>query len=368
MLINDSGDYDGDKAWICWEPELVAPFVNADVHPSQDLEFYGITKDRTKVSDLISEPDFTSLFLRKGFEFSIEQSLMGKCTNYHESFCYAQQSIASPMAKDMAVLLGYLVDSAKGGLMFTNQTWMDFLERNKLRKYLPPPAYKDKKSGNFTEYVMDRLVLLAKRVKDDALESLTKYFKDKTRDYDHDLVVLWKDVNKEAKADTELKEILNDLCSKLQMVKDYWSLNSRGKDADGGSAPSSSFVTVAEKAREMFLDIRPLEGSRHPMAKHWTKQVERWETVTSRGQDEWSMLKASALFSNWQYGAFPWYVAGTELGRLKLKSRSSHEMVESMYVRMKLDGKFFGGQKEEDTEDGDEWDEWDEWDEVDEDV
>ncbi|KAF9880390.1 RNA-dependent RNA polymerase [Colletotrichum karsti] len=39
------GDYDGDKAWVCWEPSIVSNFKNHDVPPSPDLSKY-LRKDK----------------------------------------------------------------------------------------------------------------------------------------------------------------------------------------------------------------------------------------------------------------------------------------------------------------------------------
>ena len=337
------------------------------MHLSPRLEFYGITKNETKISDIIHEPDFTSLFLRQGFEFNLQQSFTGICTNYYESFCYKQKSIDSPMAKDIALLLGHLVDSAKGGLIFNNQTWKEFLQRNGLPSYLPPPAYKDKKNSDPTDHVIDKLVLLAKKIKDNSLESLTKYFKIKAANYDDDLVMLWKEIDEEAKTDTELKGILSDLRVQLRAVKDYWGDNMNGKDAEAGNDSSGSIGTTIEQARQMFLDIRPLAGSQHPLARRWAKQVEKYETDRSKEQDEWGLLKASALFFLWQTGGFPWYVAGAELGRLKLKNKHARQMVESIFIAMKLDARFLSEREEEGVKGVDEWDEFDEdgWDDLD---
>lgn len=48
------GDYDGDKAWVCWEPAIVSNFVNANVPPSPDLSRYP-KKDKTLYQYLVRQ-------------------------------------------------------------------------------------------------------------------------------------------------------------------------------------------------------------------------------------------------------------------------------------------------------------------------
>ena len=331
------GDYDGDIAWVCWDPAVVSPFKNANVYSAPDLEYYGIAKDTAKYSEIVDLPDRHSVFLHKGFEFNLRPRMLGICTTYHERLCYHQKSIDDPIVKNIAVLLGYLVDSAKGGLDFTGQTWSDFLLRLRLPKRLPIPAYRSKGESRPSKHVVDRLVFeVAKVVVEKALESFTKHFAKTAVDWDDDLVHLWKQEIEEGKSDPALKVIHSDLLAKLLKVRDYWGANAQGKismDGEDSWTGKTPFKEVVEQARELFLQIKPLQSSTHPTAKRWAKE-------DYGGQ--WTKIKASALFWQWHAGAFPWYVAGKELGAMKVERSpgGGARMVGELHVAMKLDGRF----------------------------
>lgn len=257
---------------------------------------------------------------------------------YHERLCYHQKkSIDDPVAKNIAVLLGNLVDSAKGGLEFTEQTWSVFLLRNRLPRRLSTPAYKDNGRSRPTNHVIDRLVFeVAKVVVEKALENFTKRFAETAVDWDDDLVFLWKQDVEEGKGDPALKAIQTDLIAKLSKVRDYWGLHAQGRtsmDGDDGWKGKIPFKEVVAQARELFLQIQPLESSNHPFAKRWARDDQ---------SGHWSKLKASALFWHWHWGAFPWCVVGKELGAMKVERSSSGgaRIVNELHVAMKMDGRF----------------------------
>ena len=354
---------------------MVSPFKNADIHSAPDLNYYGIAKDTTRYSEIADLPNRHSLFLHKGFEFNLRSRMLGICTMYHERLCYHQKSIDDTIVKNIAVLLGHLVDSAKGGLDFTEQTWLDFLQRLGLPKRLPTPAYKSKGESRPSKHVIDRLVFeVAKVVVEKALESFTKHFAETAVDWDDDLVHLWKQEVEEGKSDPALKAIHSDLVAKLSKVRDYWGANAQGRismDGEDGWKGKTPFKEVVEQARELFLQIKPLEGSTHPVAKRWAKDDQG---------GQWTKTKASALFWHWHAGAFPWCVAGKELGEMKVERSPGRgtRMVDELHVAMKMDGRFAmsreeffgaegGGEGGADGEDAEEESVWDEFFDGDED-
>ena len=367
-----SGDFDGDQAWICWEPDIVNFFTNEaeGEYIPKDLDYYGISKDNTKVSDMIHQPDFTNQFLHKGFDFNIQSPLLGVCSYYHEAYCYHQGSINSPKAKDLALLLGKLVDSAKGGFIFTGTDWRSFKEKCHTPRQLDKPAYKV--DGISTSHVIDQLVLeIGKGIRQRALGKFNDRFKD-ARKYDEDLVALWKEEDEYAKKDKELGLILKDLVAQLQKIHDFWASNvTEPNPNDDGSRrdkPGLSFTAVAQNARSRFLAAKPLETSTHMLAQRWRKEP----------CEHWAQLKASALFYHWnnqKWGSqsFPWYTAGKELGDIKVaRSEGGGErVIKAIHLAMKLDKKFarreeveegsVGGIEEEiDEWDDDDFDGWDE--------
>ncbi|KAA8568267.1 hypothetical protein EYC84_008646 [Monilinia fructicola] len=76
------GDYDGDKAWICWDPAIVESFTNANVPKTPNLVEDGFIKqDKTTYEQLTKgHSDPTNIFLRFSFDFNMHQSMLGYTT------------------------------------------------------------------------------------------------------------------------------------------------------------------------------------------------------------------------------------------------------------------------------------------------
>ena len=338
------GDYDGDQAWICWEAEIVTPFQKAEVPQSLKLEDYGFMKDGLKVSDLIAKEDCIDMFLYHGFDFNLQPSLLGSCTVFHEAFCYAKNGIRDPPAIAVALLLGHLVDRAKGGLIFDEKIWHSFLKQLGISGSYPRPAYKDKGMKPKKDHLIDNLMFnVAKGVREKALQKLSERFKD-VSNYDNDLTRAWKQEVEAAKNDPDLSSVLHNLKTKLQKIKTYWAENTK-KEANNdvmklpGKTVVPSFLSVVERCRADFLSIQPLAIEGHPL-------VARWRASSSQngsGIVRWDLLKASALYEEYyRSGTLPWYVAGVELGELKAlaKGKDGYGMMTMEFLATsKLDSK-----------------------------
>lgn len=312
------GDYDGDRAWICWEPEIVTPFCNAAVPEALELEAYDIKKDMLKVSDLVGEKDCIPRFLRHGFDFNLQPNLLGPCTYFHESLCYDQDSINEPSAITIALLLGNLVDRAKAGIIFKDASWSSFLRKLKISRQCPRPAYRDK-NRRPKDHLIDNLVFkVAKGIREDALGKFANRFQHVST-HDDDLVRPWKQENEAAKDDVDLQSVLSNLKNKLKIINNYWRENNRRHDEfkPSGKDNEPSLLSVVEKCRADFLAIEPLPIEGHPLVKRWRTKSSQSNAAVAR----WDLLKASALYDDFRSGSFPWYVAGVELGELKATAK-----------------------------------------------
>lgn len=334
------GDYDGDKAWICWDPDIVDPFQNAEVPKAPPLAEYGINKDTIKVKELISQPDYISRFLRHGFDFNLQSSLLGSCTVYHEAMCYAKGSINERPALSIAFLLGLLVDRAKAGIIFDEANWYKFLTQNGLPRKFPKPYYKDKEKAIPTQHLIDRLVFeVAKGVREKALGNFSRVFSN-VGSQDEDLVRRWKEENEDAKDDDRLGSVLSHLKTQLKRIHDYWMDNVRAEGEENEKKSlkrpdGPSFSSVVEKCRDDFLKLEPLPIEKHPT-------VTKWRREQARRRNDWNLLKASALYHGWRHGGFSWHVAGVELGELKATAGGSGSytpMVMEIASALKLDSK-----------------------------
>ncbi|MCJ1439207.1 hypothetical protein MMC27_008598 [Xylographa pallens] len=339
------GDYDGDTAWVCWDPDLVKPFINVEPHPHPNPESYGMEKDVTKVSDIVGESNHISLFLEKGFSFNLENQMLGICTNFHESLCYSSQHpIDSPLTKNIGSLLGYLVDSAKAGLIFTEKMWQEYRAAHGLQKDLQKPAYKDKEKGRPTDHIIDRLVFnVAKGVSEKTLGKFWKNFK-VSPCWDGDLAAVANTECDRSKNDATLMKTLTYLREELKDLHRLWQRNvSRQDDSFSpmvSSRPANTpFRVVVEQCRDRFLNMQPSESVTSDIVSRWRSKNGVYNSACLYNND-WALLKASTLFKHYHRGKFPWYVCGKELGELKLLARGGvRTMAEDLWIHYRLDTK-----------------------------
>lgn len=339
------GDYDGDKAWICWEPDIVKPFRSAPVPPAPSFKYYGIEESGLKVQDIIDQPDYLSRFLHHSFEFNLQPDLLGSCTAYHEALCYWNRNMHHGPAIKIAHLLGKLVDRAKAGFIFDRAKWNSFLRQHGLEPKLKKPAYKNKGRERPTKHIIDRLVFeVAAGVRERALKDFTTTFAG-AGSWDDDLARIWGLETQRAKHVRHLAAVREDLKSGLERIFAYWKDNvaERGDDFDmrmpSRRGTAVSFRALVEHCRSEFLALKPLADINHPVVERWRSETEDLADVGK----SWRFIKASAMFWLWhRSGKFVWYVAGPELGEIKAKSRglgSYHIIVGDLYDFYKLDGK-----------------------------
>lgn len=331
------GDYDGDKAWICWAEELVTPFVNASVPDPPDPEYFGMRKDTTKVSEIVSDTNYIKKFLEMGFHFNLQKSLLGQCTFYHERLCYQKgRSISDTVSQEIACLLGYLVDSAKAGLVYTEEDWQNFLRNKGLPLHPPKPAYKDKKLER-TDHIIDVLVFdVAKGVRQRALQEFNERFTNTVAWSDTDLTAIWK-AEEEDKA---FENVGRDLKAKLDEIRDIWDNSDFGKQKNGSSGTKVDFSALVNRLRAKFLAIQPppVKDNEYYMLRRWRKEV----NIPTYGTS-WLYLKTSGLYYRNQQGSFAWYVAGKELGELKARASNggSTSITNEMHLALKVDATYF---------------------------
>lgn len=372
-----SGDYDGDKAWICWDPDIVEPFTNAEVPKFPDFDFYGIEKDNTKVADHLALPDFINRFLRQAFNFNLQPNMLGPCTNYLEALCYKNKSIDTPQAINIAVLLGNLVDSAKGGLIFDEDRWKSFLKRNDLHARLKTPAYKDRDKAKPTDHMIDQLVFeVAKKVRVSALSDFDERFREASC-WDPDLVCIRNEFQDKSKSDQSLALVLKNLKIDLEEILQFWKNNARPEDENDETRPprkakALSFRAVVEKCRGDFLALTPRTDDPKPSTTRLSthaasgivasEKVRQWqrESETDTKTGEWPLVKASVAFHLHHKTASVWHITGIELGEIKATrdGRGSYCVLKNEFHAVsKLDSKLVDGVKRREMERSEDMDE-----------
>ena len=332
-------------------------FKNAQTYCTPELDFYGIIKDTTKVSDIIDKPDYVSEFLRKGFEFNIQPQMLGVCSVYHESLCYSLASINHKAAKDIGSLLGLLVDSAKGGFIFTNDAWTQFRQKMGLPMRLPKPAYKDKNAPPRLpkRNLIDNLVFnVAKGTTAKALTQFTKRFEGASR-WDHDLNAVYKAEDEVSRRDPILKSVLGNLRAELEGLFTFWTKHAYGEQLHDGHVPhrgETTFKARIEQLRDRFLALEPAAAQTTDPKPPLNHITDRWAKDDGSVKGAWLRLKASMLWNKYHTrGKFIWYVAGKELGELKLLGRGKARGVgEDLFWAYKLDSKMVRRAKDRDAE------------------
>ena len=345
------GDYDGDKVWVCWDPKIVDPFRNSDVHECPEPAYFGITKDNTKVKDIYKDDDYATKFVRKGFECNIAAPILGLCTNWFESFCYhSNNAIDDPMAKNIASLLGLLVDSAKAGHTFTEDMWRDFRKKHNLPLRLPMPAHKEKRGAKPTNHIIDRLVFdVDRRVIAEVLHDFEIRFNEKAMLRDDDLTAPWKAEDALAMKHPSAREVLKHINTEISKIHTFWKENAANSREDNdlggprrvtalpGAKRRMPFPVLVQNCRERFLAIAP-PASLPTSSSSQSYILDRWAS----DPDGWTRLKASGAFYRFKGITFTWNLCGMELGKIKVATtrNGGRGVEEGIHLALRVDKKF----------------------------
>ncbi|KAL3417199.1 RNA-dependent RNA polymerase [Phlyctema vagabunda] len=327
------GDYDGDLAWVCWEPQIVQNFENAEMPKVPNLVKDGLmAKDSTTYEALtegLSTKAATSTFLKNSFEFNMQKSMLGLCTNYKDEVCYKLGTVNSEEAVLLSTLLSNLVDQAKQGYLFTEEDW------SKLKKHINvstvTPAYKRGELNAKSKHIIDRLSIVAH----DKIDStLTEFHKSlgTPNEFDKDLVSYYEWIKKKAKTELEWNEILKNLDIEICKVKDMWL---QALKLDGKAEEKPSFGPIVQKCYEAFKSIRPSGDTllTQTLLQEWAPDSEF---------SPWELLRASTSFARYRKGNFTWWMAGKQLAFIKtLRTGGMSSFVTpQMYAGLRPDSTF----------------------------
>ncbi|KAI1127629.1 hypothetical protein F5Y10DRAFT_190645 [Nemania abortiva] len=355
------GDYDGDIAWVCWEPSIVNNFANAPLPNIPDLFGSGVlskvSSSYEHLAQSIKLRDVTTEFIDRAFRFNMEPSLLGTCTNYKEKLCYSRNSVRDEHAIFMSTLISNLVDRAKQGILFSEQDWdqqrrlLNAKQRDNRRanKRLDPPQpqYKNNDwagNGSPTHIIDYVKFVVGKPMVEQELEKLNRYL-GKGEHFDKDLVKFFEFFEK-LKRPYELRKkeeeagrfrkttwetVLDELKKSIDEVAAEWS-DSR-----------DDFEIKRENTYDKWCSIRPTDK-----VNSRTVQSLCETTLRDVGLSQWDLLKASYCFKLYfkRNPAFPWYIAGYQLAYLKSVAVSRGKVAPpilftpEMYAGVRPDGRF----------------------------
>ncbi|KAI1815970.1 hypothetical protein GGS20DRAFT_583902 [Poronia punctata] len=356
------GDYDGDIAWVCWEPTIVQNFKNADPPPVPDLFTQKVLSKKSDTYSGLAEwaPDVTTEFLDLAFRFNMEKSLLGACTNYKEKLCYSRKCVSDWQAIYLSTLISQLVDRAKQGTVFTEEAWTE-LRRNlfnpmqgdgklgKARADPPQPEYKKQNWGLNTKptHIIDYVkFVVGKPTVEHGLKDLTEDLKHAEK-YDRDLVKfiehfenLKRPLEKRKKDELEGRRakntwetILDDLKQRIDAVGKEWDMSAGNN--------KMSFETKVAVIHEKWQNILPTDK-----VNSNTLRSLREDGLAKVGLSQWDLLKASYCFKMYYNKSFPWYIAGYQLAYLKSIATSGGKLsppallTPEMYAGTRPDAKF----------------------------
>ncbi|OBS17430.1 hypothetical protein FPOA_12078 [Fusarium poae] len=323
------GDYDGDKAWVCWDPDIVNNFESVDMASKVSFEEYfrpniqnaGILASR------YGKPHYLDALLEEAFSFRLSPSFMGICTSYKESLAYDERSIRNETTVRLSMLLSELVDQEKSGFEFDDNVWY------RIRKdmcggkmFLKAPAYK---SGDLVALATSNQIIdILKHSMHERIQNGLKKFstyrlssgigpdKPVLTTFDMDLVSYWNDFEKEAEQITSqfepsslwLKDFRSSLITNIDECLSYWGDMMSGKEDYLTKA-----IPVYERWRNISLNVRCNSPVAAIMTSLFNNGIRR-----SKGLGQWDLLKASLTFKrHHQRTWFVWQMAGRQLQFIK---------------------------------------------------
>lgn len=336
------GDYDGDTPWICWDQNIVRNFYNSQP-PNQDESYppdhFGLTKHSVPMREIQSMGEF----LESSFTFNLTLSNLGRCTVEHEKLSY-DESIDSPSAKELSVLLSHLVDGRKAGVHLSEAAWQQY------RKKISPrarelPAYKNttrkKKPNNIIDYIR---FVVSLNERNEVLTKLQKTFPEAehARTWDPDLVQPWNETEKKAEKSHPVRAALKTITRDIEDLKHRWD-----RSLQGGGA---SFSPLALEAAEQARAIPPPTSGDDPIIQVW-----------KHSQSEWLELLASYTYKIYPASSFVLHAFGEYLCQIKSKTLPSRTVSNEILACYRVNQKVIArlqvqdGGKEEDEDEGDEY-------------
>ncbi|KAG6011752.1 hypothetical protein E4U54_007929 [Claviceps lovelessii] len=309
------GDYDGDKAWVCWDQAIVQNFRNAPSDPSQEVEPPKVAKFNLPMSQVRkeaqTEADVCERLLYEGIMFNMQPSMLGRCTKYKEDYCRKLRSVSNPTIISMSLLLSLLVDQSKQGFIFTDEDWHALLKSWNLPKFLSDARIgavgSDKKAS---VHVLDYLQSVAKDTVDATLTALKQYF-DETRAhwFDADLTAKFNAYDEQYRSVQEWVQLRNKLRDDIDALSQQWFSRKGPDDAN------DTFVDSIKEYHGRWQKIQPPEE----LASSRFIQTLLWDGTRNPHSSIWELLKASCAMTRLKGsgGKFVWWMAGWQLCRLK---------------------------------------------------
>ncbi|KAJ4177531.1 hypothetical protein NW767_015095 [Fusarium falciforme] len=350
------GDYDGDRAWICWDPDIVNNFEGVDVPPKPSFERYFLPNTR-QLGDLISchgKTHFLDRLLEEAFTFHLAPTFIGICTSHKEKLSYHKSSISEESVINLSWLLSELVDQDKSGFVFNQDIWRRIKrEMGGGMLDLAPPAYKANTVQCLPEtcHVIDYLKFNFSKIIRDGLADFGKNLMAKDGDdsiprpttFDADLTDYWNSFEREAEElmsqnllpSTWLSELRSNLMLDIEACVSLWFKS---------MSFNKPYIDKAVPVCEAWYKIAPKVDCESAVASTVVWSLRR-RPFPQPDLDDWQLLKASLTFKLYhQRPWFVWQVSGRQLQFIKAsKGAASTQrpipVIQNMYRILRPYGK-----------------------------
>jgi hypothetical protein len=338
------GDYDGDMFWICWEPLLVQPFLNAPAPQAPNPTQYGIKIRTEKLKDIMdtSNPEEVDKFLCKAFEFRNNDSFLGRVTTLAVNQAYTENCIYSPTLEELYDMHDLLVDASKQGYVFTQADFDRYVRQ--LPKRPKQPLYKtamkecasiksstgvekfrEKDDRHKSKHILDYLYFDIVRAHNiETMAQVKTVFSQATQP---DEALLYPSKHFIGKGSERIKKELLSLAEKLDDVYRMWNTGWHGD-----TSTTARFNSLVNNCYQKYHAIQPDNPG------HSDIQPLVGEYLTP-GSCLWDAIKASALYAKFhrpEKSTFVLTMAGRELASLKANSfEHSRVIIASIRANMK---------------------------------
>ncbi|KPI36699.1 putative RNA-dependent RNA polymerase 2 [Cyphellophora attinorum] len=345
------GDYDGDKAFITWDREIVDQFKNYD-GPAPDAvrpEDCYVKQESRPLSEIFQSnprggPSLTEVekYLDKCICFNLSTSPLGMVSNEHAKLVYSlslkgdgKRALNNDGAIKLGALAGFLVDAFKQGYRLPID---DFYALRRLVcgfRRLNDPAYT--KKIDFTGYNEKNIndYLKFKVAKQEMDNTLTHWSNHYSRSGRLDEALKRKVTEFKAMATEDASGVTQRISAQLELDIRYITGRWARLVNDDNLDPRTFSLEVSQLHRE-FLQIEPLQvpGQEDAYRYRFFAEAQRL------GQPVWPAIRACYLYcaTHKAFRSLAWNMAADQLCEIKAKSLGSVTTVTMrMWATLKVD-------------------------------
>ncbi|KAL8366746.1 hypothetical protein RB595_010553 [Gaeumannomyces hyphopodioides] len=378
------GDYDGDKAWVCWDPAIVTNFANAPVPDRPNLfDMDYLNKITETMGDLVITKGFedaTSAMIERSFLFHMRQNYTGECTNFKERLCYKRRNVNDKVAVLLSTLLSNLVDQSKQGIEFPAPKWRRLKADLCGGKDPGLPLYKGNWAGRGElDHIIDYLKFaVAKPLIDEELVAFDKAINSskKGRKLKDPVASPTKNASAEMIDEASsahyfdrhltayydwfdrfesppVKKLLESLKRDILRIEEQWKrrmvpLRENGGEGVNGSGGDSDFCRKVREVYDLWCEILPDKEAHESLADSGLVGMLEQSSLLHPEDSLWALLRASTAFKllYWRSHTFVWRMAGRQLMRIKSQKVAAERggtpatsVVPNMYAALRPDGK-----------------------------